>query len=118
MKDAKDGAESKTAAFMKILEDHKAVEPVVIPLPEEYSIAEAMIVAGAASRRQAQGLADAIAELCHENGYEILGIEGKDAADWILVDCNDVIIHILLEEARGLYRLEELWAKTARRKEL
>lgn len=107
----------KITAFLDVLEKQKSLNPVVLELPEENSFTDVMIVAGASSKRNAQGIADAIGRLCYENDYQILGIEGKDSADWILVDCNDIIIHILQEETRNSYKLEELWARTSRNKE-
>ena len=68
-------------------------------------------MATAGSMRQAQALADGVAGLCRERGFECLRIEGYAAAQWILVDCNDIIIHILLAPARELYRLEDLWGR-------
>lgn len=100
------------AQFMAVLEEHKAVNPEILRL--EASFTDAMILVTATSRRHAQGIADAIAKLCHEQGYELLGIEGYDHAEWILVDCNNIIVNIFLEETRDLYKLEELWRGAAR----
>lgn len=102
---------------MKALEDQQALAPEVARLPADYALADAMIIAGASSGRHAQGLADAISRLCAEKGYEMLGMEGQERGEWILVDCNDIIVHILQDESRSLYRLEELWARGARHKE-
>lgn len=107
----------KINKIFKVLEDQKGIEPEIIDLPEENTLADAIIIVQATSRRHAQGLADAIARLCHELKYEILGMEGKNSSGWILIDCNDIIIHIFLEETRSLYRLEDLWTKCARTKE-
>lgn len=109
--------QEKLAAFMQALTDQNALDPVVSRMPPDYALADAMIVAGASSRRHAQGLADAVSRLCSEKGYEMLGMEGQETADWILVDCNDIIVHILRDESRNLYRLEELWARSAQNKE-
>ena len=98
-------------ALAAFLTEHKAGDVACLELGGENAFAEAMIVATAGSMRQAQALADGVAELCRERGFECLRIEGYAAAQWILVDCNDIIIHILLGPARELYRLEDLWGR-------
>lgn len=107
-------ADEKIAAFTKFLESQNAAELAVIELTAANAFTEAIMVAGASSRRHAQGLADGIARICHEKNYEFLGMEGFDAADWILVDCNDVVVNIFQEETRQLYKLEELWSRLSR----
>lgn len=109
--------EEKIEDFLKVMEEQKGDDPIVVRIPPDNSIADAMITCSASSRRHTQGIADAIAKMCHEKGYEVLGIEGKQEADWILLDCNDIIVHILREEIRNLYRLEDLWAAASQYKE-
>lgn len=109
--------DEKIENFLNVLEEQKGENPIVARIPPDNSIAEAMILSGASSRRHAQGIADAIAKMCHEKGYEVLGIEGKQEADWVLLDCNDIVVHILREEARSLYRLEDLWVAASQYKE-
>lgn len=103
----------RVAAIAGFLTEHKAGDVACLELAGENTFAEAMLVATAGSMRQAQALADGVAELCRERGFECLRIEGYAAAQWILVDCNDIIIHILLAPARELYRLEDLWGAAA-----
>lgn len=103
----------RVAALAAFLEEHKAGDVACLELGGENAFAEAMLVATAGSMRQAQALADGVAELCRERGFECLRIEGYAAAQWILVDCNDIIVHILLGPARELYRLEDLWGRAA-----
>lgn len=98
--------------FMRFLEDRKALDIVLVRL--ENTFADAMIVVTAPSRRAAKGLADAVGQFCHENRHEFFGMEGYELGEWILVDCNDVIINIFLEETRDLYKLEELWKSYVR----
>lgn len=101
-------------ALRACLEDHKAEDVVTLELDGENAFAEAMLVATAGSMRHAQSLADGVAELCRQRGFECLRLEGYAAAQWILADCNDIIVHILLGPARELYRLEDLWGRAAR----
>ena len=104
----------RVAALTAFLEDHKAEDVVRLDLGGENAFAESMLVATAGSMRQAQALADGVAELCRERGFECLRLEGYAAAQWILADCNDIIVHILLAPAREQYRLEDLWGRAAR----
>ena len=99
--------------FLVPLENAGALNPQIARL-EKNSFADAIIIVTATSRRNARGIADAIRKFCRESGVKVLGVEGYDIADWILVDCNDIIINIFLEEARNLYKLEELWDRSAR----
>lgn len=78
------------------------------------SITDCLIIVSSTSKRHAQGLADGIMSICKEKGFEFLGMEGYALADWILLDCNDVLINIFQEEPRNLYKLEELWTRAQR----
>lgn len=104
-----DSLQEKVSLFREFLESQNARDPEVIDILEPDRITDCMIIVDATSRRHAQGLADGIAQICREKNFEFLGIEGYDLAEWILVDCNDVIINIFQEESRKLYKLEELW---------
>ena len=86
----------KLAAFRDWLNDHKALDVTVLDL------------AGSA-----QSLADGIALYCRERNFEYLRMEGYAAGQWILVDCNDVVMHIFQSSARALYNIENLWGAVA-----
>ncbi len=106
----------KVEAVMDFLSGQNALSPEIVAMPQN-SFTDVMVVAGATSRRHAQGLADGLGRLCHANGYEYAGMEGYDTAQWILVDCNELVVNIFLEDVRAMYRLEELWAHAAQPKE-
>ena len=106
--------ENELAAICELLADRHAVDATSIETPGHEAIADAIIVCGATSRRHAQGLADGVASLCREKGYEFLGMEGYEPGEWILLDLNNIILHIFQEEPRRLYRLEELWGSRMR----
>lgn len=95
---------------MDLMSEQGAVEPVALELGDN-DFTDAIIIAGGTSRRHCRGLADGIARLCHGNGLEFNGMEGYDTAEWILLDCNDLVINIFLGDTRQLYKLEELWGK-------
>lgn len=102
----------KIEVIIDFLKGQNALEATALCLQDAFT--EALIIAGATSRRNAQGLAEGLARLCRERGYEFLGMEGFENAHWILVDCNDVVVNIFMEEFRDLYKLEELWTSGGR----
>ena len=102
-------AAEKAAAIVAWLEEHKARDPVVLDLAGKSPLADVLVIAGAASVRQGQSLADGILELCRRENFEFLHLEGQVSGQWILVDLNDVIVHIFQDQARELYNLESLW---------
>lgn len=77
-------------------------------------ITEALVVATATSGRHAKGLADAVLERVAEEKLEFLGQEGMRDGNWILLDLNDVLVHIFRKEFRELYNLEGLWSEGPR----
>jgi ribosome-associated protein len=68
-----------------------------------------MVIASAQSTRQTKALADHVDEKMREHGVAVLGIEGGDSGEWVLVDLGDVVVHIMQPAVRAYYNLEELW---------
>lgn len=108
----------RIVAISRWLEDHKAEDIVCLDLSSNNGFADAILVLTANSVRHAQSLADGIAELCHDQSYEFLRVEGRTAGQWILVDLNDLVINIFLGPVRELYKLETLWGKSSTRPEI
>jgi ribosome-associated protein len=102
-------AADKAARIASWLDEHKARDLIVLDVSAKSSCTDVVIIAGAASVRQGQSLADGILELCRQEQLEFLHLEGQAVGQWILVDLNDVVVHILQEPARALYNLEGLW---------
>lgn len=100
----------KVADVSAWLTEHKATGLVTIDLAGRCAFTEAMIVVTATSVRHGQSLADGVAALCHEKKYEYLRVDGYTVGSWILVDCNDFVVHIFQAEARDTYKLESLWS--------
>ena len=69
-----------------------------------------MLIASGTSTRHVAALAQNVVEKAKASGLHPRGVEGGDNADWVLVDLGDVVVHIMLPEARALYDLERLWA--------
>ena len=69
-----------------------------------------MIIASAESNRQVKALANHVRERLKESGATIVGVEGEESGEWVLVDAGDIIVHIMQPSVRAYYNLEELWA--------
>ena len=82
------------------------------------SFTDGLVIATATSVRHAQSLADGISALCHEKKYEYLRMDGYTNGQWLLVDCNDVVVNIFQEATREMYNLEALWSVPSSREEL
>ncbi len=98
------------ALVMASLDDDQAVEVVSIPLAGKTSIADHMIIASGRSTRQVASMAQKIAERAKAELGRSVRIEGLPAADWVLIDAQDVIVHLFRPEVRTFYNLEKMWA--------
>ncbi len=102
----------KVQLLHDFLEMHKGQNITCLNLSHQNSFAEAMLVVSAASIRHAQSLAENVVLYCKEQNFEFLRTEGKQSGQWILLDCNDIIINIFQTTVRDLYKLETLWTQT------
>ncbi len=98
------------------LEDVKGIDIMVFEVAELTDVADQMVIATGSSKRQVKALADRVLEKCRDIGIKPIGVEGKDSADWILIDFASVIVHILVPDAREFYDLERLWMVTSERR--
>ncbi len=98
------------ALVLQSLDDDQAQEVVSIPLEGKSSIADHMVIASGRSNRQVAAIAQKMAERIKHGGFGHARIEGLPAADWVLVDAGDVIVHIFRPEVRSFYNLERMWA--------
>ncbi len=95
---------------LRSLDDDQAVEVVSIPLAGKSSIADHMVIASGRSTRQVASMAQKIAERIKKELGRNVRIEGLPIADWVLIDAEDVIIHLFRPEVRTFYNLERMWA--------
>ena len=102
-------AEEKTQAVVAALEDIKGQDIQVIDTSKLSSLFERMVIASAQSTRQTKALADHVEEQLKALGVTVLGVEGGDSGEWVLVDLGDVVVHIMQPPVRAYYNLEELW---------
>jgi ribosome-associated protein len=91
------------------LDDDKAENVLTIPLLGKSAMADYMVVASGASSRQVAAMAEHLEFKLKREKVDILGLEGLRRADWVLLDANDVIVHIFRPEVREFYGLERMW---------
>jgi len=92
------------------LEELKARDITQLDVAKLTDFTDLMVIASGTSTRHVSALAQNLVEKAKEQGLQPRGVEGGDNADWVLVDLGDVIVHVMLPEARALYDLERLWA--------
>jgi ribosome-associated protein len=95
---------------MQSLDDDQAVEVVTIPLAGKSAIADHMVIASGRSSRQVASMATKLADKIKQQFGRIVRIEGLPVADWVLIDADDVIVHLFRPEVRTFYNLERMWA--------
>ncbi|WP_086607076.1 ribosome silencing factor [Erythrobacter donghaensis] len=95
---------------MDQLDDDQAQDIVTIPLEGKSSIADHMVIASGRSTRQVASMAQKLAEKIKQAGFGHARIEGLPAADWVLIDAGDVVVHLFRPEVRSFYNLERMWS--------
>ncbi len=97
------------------LEDIKAKDIVVINTTKLTALFDRVIVATGESNRQTKALARSVHDKVKEAGGEVIGIEGEETGEWVLVDLGDIVVHIMQPAVRIHYNLEELWQTQPKR---
>jgi ribosome-associated protein len=92
------------------LEETKAKDIVVLDVRKLTTVTDYMIVASGTSNRHVRSLADTVAEKVRSKGHRPTGIEGSDSGEWVLLDLQDVLVHVMLPRVREFYNLEKLWS--------
>lgn len=91
------------------LDDLKAVDLLSIDVSDRCSVTDIMVICSGTSSRHVKSLTDNVIQKTRAAGVVPLGVEGETAAEWALVDLGDVVVHIMLPDARDFYQLERLW---------
>ncbi|HEX8256263.1 MAG TPA: ribosome silencing factor [Allosphingosinicella sp.] len=107
---AHDDVEALHDLVLRSLDDDQAVEVVTIPLHGKSTIADHMVIASGRSTRQVASMAQKLTERIKQELGRSVRIEGLPVADWVLIDANDVIVHLFRPEVRSFYNLERMWA--------
>jgi ribosome-associated protein len=95
---------------LRSLDDDQAVDVVTIPLQGKSSIADHMVIASGRSTRQVASMAQKLSQRIKQELGRNVRVEGLPIADWVLIDADDVIVHLFRPEVRTFYNLERMWA--------
>ncbi len=91
------------------LDDMKADKVVTLDVRGRTAITDLMAFASGSSGRHVKSIADHLRERAKADGRPVIGVEGADGAEWILVDLADAVVHVMSPEVRDFYRLENIW---------
>ena len=116
--DAKAAKAAKAAPSLKTvvidaLADMKALEVKVLDVRGLTDVADFMVIASGTSDRHVRSVAQRVVERTKEAGFRPHGVEGQQDGDWVLIDLNEMIVHVMLPRVREFYGLEKLWDITA-----
>jgi ribosome-associated protein len=98
------------------LDDMKALEVKFLDVRELTDIADFMVIASGTSDRHVRSVAQRVVEKAKEAGFRPHGVEGQQDGDWVLIDLNEMIVHVMLPRVREFYGLEKLWDMTVARR--
>ena len=104
------GRIEKAQLIVEAALERNAQEPLALDMRELTSYADTFILLTGNSDRQVRAIADSITQKLKQAGEQPLGVEGKDDGRWVLIDANDVIVHVFVQDMRGHFGLERLWS--------
>ena len=109
-------AAARTASLKKVvvnaLDDMKALEVKVLDVRGLTDVADTMVIASGTSDRHVRSVAKNVVERTKAAGFRPHGVEGQQDSDWVLIDLNEMIVHVMLPRVREFYGLEKLWDMT------
>jgi len=94
------------------LEEVKGLDIIKLNVRDMTSVTDWMIVASGTSSRHVQALVDNVAQKAKAAGHRPIGVEGESGGEWVLLDLQDVLVHVMLPKVREFYNLEKLWSIT------
>jgi ribosome-associated protein len=102
-------SEEKAKLLLDTVEDRKAVDPVLLDLRGQTLMADFFLICSGTSNVHIRSIADAVLERADERDVNKPRVEGQQNAEWVLLDFGDVVLHVMAEEPRARYRLEQFW---------
>lgn len=91
------------------IDDGKGKEPIAINVEEYTDVMSWIVVASGTSSRHAESVVEHVVKAAKAEGVPTLGKEGEAGSDWFLVDLGDVVVNVMMPDARRNYDLERLW---------
>ena len=99
-----------TDLIVDALDDLKGQDIVKLDVRDMTTVTDYMVLASGTSNRHVQALVDNVAEKAKAAGHRPIGIEGEDGGEWVLLDLQDALVHVMLPKVREFYNLEKLWS--------
>jgi ribosome-associated protein len=115
-KPARSSKASLKTVVIDALDDMKALEVKFLDVRGLTDIADFMVIASGTSDRHVRSVAQRVVENAKEAGFRPHGVEGQQDGDWVLIDLNEMIVHVMLPRVREFYGLEKLWDMTVSRR--
>ena len=103
-------SEALTNLVVDVLDDVKARDIVRLDVRNMTTVTDYMVVASGTSNRHVKALVENVAEKAKAAGHRPIGIEGEDGGEWVLLDLQDTLVHVMLPKVREFYNLEKLWS--------
>lgn len=103
-------SEQLSDLVVEALDEVKARDIVKLDVRKLTTVTDYMVVASGTSNRHVKALSDAVAEKARVAGQRTVGVEGAEGSEWILLDLQDTLVHIMLPRVREFYNLEKLWS--------
>lgn len=105
------------ALVLQAVEDMKAKDVNVMDVRGLTGVTDVMIFASGTSSRHVKSVAENVVVEVKKHGVNPLGVEGESSGDWTLVDLGDIVLHVMMPEARAFYDLESLWTQSSQESE-
>lgn len=112
--DPNEGLDERMITALHAASDKKALDIIALDLRPIASFTDYFLITSGTNARQVQAIADEVIERLKKQGTRAARVEGYNAAEWVLLDYGDFIVHIFEDKARRFYDLERLWRDAAR----
>jgi ribosome-associated protein len=109
-------SEKLTSLVISSLEDLKAIDIQQVDVSGQSPLADRFVIASGSSTRHVRSMAEKLVVSAKASGFKPLGVEGEKGGEWVLVDLNDVIVHLMLPQTRAFYNLEKLWEASSQQR--
>ncbi len=103
-------SEQLSDLVIEALDDVKARDIVKLDVRDMTTVTDYMIIASGTSNRHVKALVDNVTEKAREAGHRPIGVEGEEGSEWVLLDLQDTLVHVMLPKVREFYNLEKLWS--------